>query len=303
MLILLMLHFLADQHRDRLVSPKASNILSSEEPDLTLIANVNRVDKESDELPLQEASTRLEDIESIERGKPFDDDGIPVVSFFTNYAADASYSLRAFIQDVVYLHIFTIDVISLQILAIGVILYGLMRPLDSPVHRFFYDSKYHKNIHQLPDRINRIAKRGLKWYRNLCMISAVLPIETEIARDTALMFVQGSMWMSLVKRGLKMLADAKHMRGARRPPNEHFIRGIYYGGFPSGHMSHSAYALTLTLISYTGSLHDQILLWGLGIHCFLAVRFHFSYHNLRLTFVPLLQFPAFLTDILYRSVG
>lgn len=204
-----------------------------------------------------------------------EDDGVPTVIFFRNYFADATYSIRAFIHDVVYLHLYTIDWRSAEVVAIGLVLYFLIRPLDKKILPFFYESKYHKNIHQLPDTVNRVAKRGLKWYRNLCMISALWPLATEVSRETALMFVQGSMWMSLVKRGLKMIADAKHLKGARRPPNEHFIKGIYYGGFPSGHMSHSAYAITLAFMSYTGSLHDQILLWGLCLHCLLAVPLQF----------------------------
>lgn len=107
------------------------------------------------------------------------------------------------------------------------------------------------------------------------------PWESEFGREVNLLFVEGSMWMrceflslyisrysyktiycSLMKRGLKMLADKKRFKAAIRPPNEQFQRGIYYGGFPSGHLSQAGYAITLYYLAYNATFITSPVLIG-----------------------------------------
>jgi membrane-associated phospholipid phosphatase len=177
--------------------------------------------------------------------------------------ADGTYTLRSIGRDWALLHYSMINPVSIIIVVIGFALYQVALPFDDTLQGKFYDAEQHKNLHQLPGWFVRPSKRGIKWFRNLSILASIWPIAADFKRDTALMFVQGSMWMSLVKRGLKMFADKKHYRGAKRPPNEHFVRGIYYGGFPSGH--------TLNLLYGGFNYADAIILSLLVFHALMAV--------------------------------
>lgn len=114
--------------------------------------------------------------------------------------------------------------------------------------------------------------------RNICIVLAVWPWESEFGREVNLLFVEGSMWMSLVKRGLKMIADRRRIPAARRPPNENFARGIYYGGFPSGHLSQAGYAIALYRLAYNVDfLSSAVLICTLS--CSLSLRFSTDFRS------------------------
>lgn len=108
---------------------------------------------------------------------------------------------------------------------------------DEVVHEYFYDRVQHKNIHQLPDWTYNFGKKGFKYIRYFIMALAIWPFSEPLSRDANLILVISTVWMSLVKRVLKMLVNILHIRSALRPANERFPRGLYYGGFPSGHVS------------------------------------------------------------------
>jgi membrane-associated phospholipid phosphatase len=203
-----------------------------------------------------------------------DNDNRTFFQALQSVVSDGTYTLRAVAYDWGLLHYSMLNPVTAIIFIVGFTLHQLALPLDDVIQQQFYDSDAHKNIHQLPGWFVRPSKRGIKWFRNISILASIWPIAADFKRDTALMFVQGSMWMSLVKRGLKMFADRKHYRGAKRPPNEHFIRGIYYGGFPSGHMSQSGFAVALHALNllYGGfNYTDAIVLGLLSLHAFMAM--------------------------------
>lgn len=85
------------------------------------------------------------------------------------------------------------------------------------------------------------------------MFGALFPFTSPTTKEINFSLLLVSVWMSFFKRIVKKIADLLYIRPARRPPNEEFPRGIYYGGFPSGHVSQTF-----------GGLIIVAYLWGIN---------------------------------------
>lgn len=117
--------------------------------------------------------------------------------------------------------------------------------MDGRIHKEFYNLREHKNIHQLPPWLSNWGKKGFKYIRQLILIAAVLPGSHEMSREANMVLILCTVWMSVFKRILKNIVDGLHIRPALRPPNQSFPRGMYFGGFPSGHVSQCFVAMLL----------------------------------------------------------
>lgn len=117
--------------------------------------------------------------------------------------------------------------------------------MDGRVHKEFYDQKDHKNIHQLPEWLSNCGKKGFKYLRHLLLIAAVWPGSHALSREANMVLILCTVWMSVFKRFLKKFVDSMHIRPALRPPNQSFPRGMYFGGFPSGHVSQCFVAMLI----------------------------------------------------------
>jgi hypothetical protein len=117
--------------------------------------------------------------------------------------------------------------------------------MDGRIHREFYNRAEHKNIHQMPPWASNLGKKGFKYLRYLLIASAIWPFSDPLSREANLVLVICSVWMSVNKRLLKNLVNALHIRPALRPANQAFPRGMYFGGFPSGHVSQGFVAIVV----------------------------------------------------------
>lgn len=72
---------------------------------------------------------------------------------------------------------------------------------------------------------------------------SVWPFADPLSREANLVLIFCTVWMSVVKRFLKNFVNAMHIRPALRPPSSAYPRGMYFGGFPSGHVSQGFVAI------------------------------------------------------------
>lgn len=117
--------------------------------------------------------------------------------------------------------------------------------MDERIQREFYDRKKHENIHQLPPWLSSWGKKGFKQIRHFLLLALVWPSSHALSHEANLVLILCTVWMSVFKRILKNLVDSMHIRPALRPPNQAFPRGMYFGGFPSGHVSQCFVAMLI----------------------------------------------------------
>ena len=65
---------------------------------------------------------------------------------------------------------------------------------------------------------------------------------------TPVFLIQGSVFLSIVKRLIKKNVDVLKLSASLRPPNQFYAKEKFYGGLPSGHMSQSVFCLTLSAL-------------------------------------------------------
>ena len=111
------------------------------------------------------------------------------------------------------------------------------------LHSCFYDQPAHRNTHQPHWLIPELGKRGFKYIRYILVAMSLWPLLDPLSREAHLVMVICTIWMSVIKRVLKNFVNMLRIRAALRPPNEAFPRGLYFGGFPSGHVSQAFMAV------------------------------------------------------------
>jgi len=138
------------------------------------------------------------------------------------------------------------------LLALAVMIYAvyLLRSsgVDRYIHCLFYDKDTHTNIHQLPEWVSILGRFGFKALRLYCIGLVLFCGDVRIPE---LLLIQGSLWLGILKRIVKMVTDECKLETAIRPRNERFDhKALYYGGTPSGHMCQIAFGLWLFWYHY-----------------------------------------------------
>lgn len=117
------------------------------------------------------------------------------------------------------------------------------------------------------------GKKGFKYFKFFLFGLTAWPLMDPMSREAHFVLVLCTVWMSVVKRVLKNLANMLRMSVALRPPNEAFPRGLYFGGFPSGHVSQTF--MTVVAIYYVWGAHN-VLIYALLIQTLMTAAWVLS---------------------------
>jgi len=166
-------------------------------------------------------------------------------SFFQEFLITLVRGIALLFYDCFEIHKLALSPATLTTLLFAFMLYPLTAWMDERIHREFYNRAEHKNIHQMPPWASNLGKKGFKYLRYLLIASAIWPFSDPLSREANLVLVICSVWMSVVKRMLKNGVNMLYIRPALRPANSAFPRGMYFGGFPSGHVSQGFVAIVV----------------------------------------------------------
>lgn len=120
------------------------------------------------------------------------------------------------------------------------------RMIDDKLHRCFYDAAHHKNINQLPNWCQGVARAAIGIPIVFLGLDAFFS-KIDERRWTSQILLLGVPFVIWTKKLIKL---AK-FDGCQRPWNEFFdCENRSYGGFPSGHMAQALYMTVLFGIRY-----------------------------------------------------
>jgi membrane-associated phospholipid phosphatase len=138
-----------------------------------------------------------------------------------------------------HLNIFTWD--TLKIASTIFPVYVGSRMVDEPLQNWFYNSRFHKNINQMPGWCHDFAKYSIALPIFLLGMDALVAGNNDkrLAGQVMLIGLPFVIWT-------KMWVKKIEFNASFRPWNEKFSRKKRaYGGFPSGHMAQAFYMAML----------------------------------------------------------
>lgn len=158
--------------------------------------------------------------------------------------------VRSIVEDVVCVNL---NVLSFDTFKIVVSIFPFVlvaRMVDGRLQNCFYDRAHHKNINQLRDACRQFSEHSIVY--PVFLASALsLGARDEDLKATGRMFLKGLPSVLLVSDFIKKFDVELVGRGCLRPWNEHFsYKKRSRGGFPSGHLTSTAYAATLFGVRY-----------------------------------------------------
>lgn len=175
-----------------------------------------------------------------------------VAEMHTLYTEQSTYwgrcksFLGTIASDIIDLNLNLISKETFMIAGVTIPAYFAVRQQDRVVHNYFYDSKNHKNRHELPFCCKVAAEKGL-----------AIPLLTAaglalFSRNEELRLTSYAFWIGMpCSWGYKKALKATRGKHCLRPANEHFDKNRKsYGGFPSGHIMEMVYVTTLFGIRY-----------------------------------------------------
>eukprot|EP01129_Flabellula_baltica_P017632 TRINITY_DN9831_c0_g1_i1.p1 TRINITY_DN9831_c0_g1~~TRINITY_DN9831_c0_g1_i1.p1 ORF type:complete len:317 (-),score=40.76 TRINITY_DN9831_c0_g1_i1:63-968(-) len=121
------------------------------------------------------------------------------------------------------------------------IIFLVVRYADHFVHNIFYDDKRHVNTTESPRLVTDIGKKGVKFINILAILITVFMYQDF---KIPVFLIEGTVYVSCVKRFIKRNIDKLKLDISLRPPNEDYDHEKkFYGGLPSGHMAQSAFCM------------------------------------------------------------
>lgn len=149
--------------------------------------------------------------------------------------------IRYAFYDIFWLHvnIFTWD--TLKVVGTMFPIYIGTRMYDEPLQNWFYNSRFHKNINQMPDWCHDVAKYSIAVPIFFLGMDAFVSGNND-RRLTAQIMLLGLPFVIWTKMWVKKI----EFNASFRPWNEKYsCKKRAYGGFPSGHMAQALYMAVL----------------------------------------------------------
>lgn len=144
-------------------------------------------------------------------------------------------------SDVFYLNVNLFTWNSFKIVAATFPAFIAARMIDDKLHRCFYDKSCHKNINQLPNWCQGVARAAIGVPIVLLGFDAFFS-KIDERRWTSQILLLGIPFVIWTKKLIKLA----QFDGCQRPWNEFFdCENRSYGGFPSGHMAQALYMAVL----------------------------------------------------------